>query len=212
LSLENDYINDKNVACKIQFSGTSDFEGIYKNLYEPLVCYAVSILGSSLYAPDIVQEVFLKFWNLGNEKVKIRDSKNLLMTMTRNQCLDRLRNLKANKKALMHLAQNKQFASVTEDLFDDMEYQRLFQEAINRLSPQRKRIFILIRIEGFKRETAAKMLCISEETAKEAMRQALRGIRNYICSKTGLKNREWKKAKLRKADNTWGKNFDRKVA
>jgi RNA polymerase sigma-70 factor (ECF subfamily) len=169
-------------------------------------------LGSEFYASDIVQDVFLKFWNLNNEMVKIRDAKNLLMTMTRNQCLDKLRNINIDKRTLKQFAQRKSFAAITEDMLEEIEYQRLFQEAINHLSPQRKRVFVLIRIEGLKRERAAKALGISEETAKEAMRQALKTIRKYICAKTGIKDREWKKAKLRKADHVWVKQLELKVA
>jgi RNA polymerase sigma-70 factor (family 1) len=192
--------------------GTDNFSILYQLHFDALVHYATSILGSGFYSSDIVQDVFLKFWNLTSEKANVRNAKSLLFTMTRNLCIDRLRSLKTDKKVLAKLAQKDSFASITEDILEDLEYQRLLQEAINSLSPQRKKVFILIRIEGMKREGAAWAMGISEETVKEAMRQALKSIRSYVCAKTNIKNREYKKGKLKVADNIWVNQLGRKVA
>jgi RNA polymerase sigma-70 factor (family 1) len=214
LKVDNKGLNESNksIGINLSYGTVESFDILYQLHFDALVHYATSILGSGFYSSDIVQDVFLKFWNLTSEKVDVRNTESLLFTMTRNLCLDRLRSLKTDKKVMANLAQKISSASITEDMLEDLEYQRLLQEAINSLSPQRKKVFILIRIEGLKRQEAARAMGISKETVKEAMRQALKSIRSYVCQKTGIKNREYKKASLKIADNIWVKELGRKVA
>ena len=141
-NIENKTISTIEVDC------STNFICLYEKLYETLVQYATSILGSSVYAADIIQDVFLKFLNTENGKVVVRDPKSFLYRMTRNQCFDKLRSIKLDRNYWQQLSNEKSFASITEQMIEESENQRLMQKAISRLSPQRKRVFVLIKIEG----------------------------------------------------------------
>jgi RNA polymerase sigma-70 factor (ECF subfamily) len=166
---------------------TEDFTHLYQSLFEPLLHFASTILNCKNTAEDTVQDVFVKFWDLDPEKCTIRCPRKLLFTMTHNLCIDRLRRLRYQEKLAHELGNRELSAPLTEHYIEDLENQVLLQQAFNRLSPRRKKIFYLIRIEGWKRQKVAATLGISEETVKESLRLALKSIRLYICSHNGLK-------------------------
>ena len=52
---------------------------------------AYRLLSNRQEAEDVVQETYLKTWNMRNDLEKYRNVEGLLMTMTRNLCMDILK-------------------------------------------------------------------------------------------------------------------------
>lgn len=190
----------------------SQFESLYQTHYKQLVVYATKILGSELYAYDIVSDVFVKYWALQNEKVEIREHKNYLFKMTHNLCMDRLRKRSCEKRLKYHLALNNTSANVTQQMVEYCEYEKLLQDAINRLSPQRKKIFVLMKVEGWSRHEIAEAMGISEATVKETLRLAVQTIRAEISSRAEIKCKKGHSVKLNRTYHIWTDAIEKKVA
>jgi RNA polymerase sigma-70 factor (ECF subfamily) len=60
------------------------------------------------------------------------------------------------------------------------ELQRILEEAIDTLSPQQKKVYLLHRYENLKQEEIAQQMQISYYTVKEYMKIALKTIRTYV--------------------------------
>jgi len=73
---------------------SSRFNDIIHQLNRKLFCIAYGILRNKEEAEDVVQDVFVKMWEMGQSLDDYHDPLALSVTMTRNKCIDKLRKWK----------------------------------------------------------------------------------------------------------------------
>ena len=81
------------------------FTIVFDKNYETLCLYAVRFVEDFLEAEDIVQEVFVRFWEMYRERLTMTSARPLLYRMVRNMCVDRIREFarKVSTGAYCHL-------------------------------------------------------------------------------------------------------------
>lgn len=67
-----------------------------------------------------------------------------------------------------------------QELLENKETQGLLKQAIDQLTPQRKQVFQLCKIEGRSYEEVAKIMGISTATVNSHMTKSLQSIREFI--------------------------------
>lgn len=153
------------------------FERLFRRYYRLLCDYGRSILGERELAEDVVQEVFIYFWN-NREVIHIQMSvKAYLYTAVRHGALNVL------KKQLIERKHNPQLTEFVEFL-QTSEYSDEEQEEINRirqvmaeLPKQCLKVFLMSAIDGKKYQEIADELDISINTVKTHISKAYRLIR-----------------------------------
>jgi RNA polymerase sigma factor (sigma-70 family) len=70
------------------------FNDIIHNIHRRLFGIAFRILRNREEAEDVVQEVFLKMWMMKDKLDLYKDPAGLAVTITKNNCIDRIRKLK----------------------------------------------------------------------------------------------------------------------
>ncbi len=109
---------------------------------------SLRLLNNREEAEDIVQEIYLKLWDMRLKLKQYRSVEGLMVTMTRNLCLDRLKS-KSNKFASLEYEpahsteDNQEQHSIRKDLVDRVK------RSINQLPEQQKTIMHLRDIEGY---------------------------------------------------------------
>lgn len=66
------------------------FTMVFDKNYEALCLYAVKFTEDFLEAEDIVQEAFVRFWEMYRDRLTTENARPLLYRMTRNMCVDRV--------------------------------------------------------------------------------------------------------------------------
>lgn len=153
------------------------FERLFRRYYRSLCDYGRSILGDRELAEDVVQEVFIYFWN-NREVIHIQMSvKAYLYTAVRHGALNVL------KKQLIERKHNPQLTEFVEFL-QTSEYSDEEQEEINRirqvmaeLPKQCLKVFLMSAVDGKKYQEIADELDISINTVKTHISKAYRLIR-----------------------------------
>lgn len=153
------------------------FERLFRRYYRLLCDYGRSILGDRELAEDVVQEVFIYFWN-NREVIHIQMSvKAYLYTAVRHGALNVL------KKQLIERKHNPQLTEFVEFL-QTSEYSDEEQEEINRirqvmaeLPKQCLKVFLMSAVDGKKYQEIADELDISINTVKTHVSKAYRLIR-----------------------------------
>lgn len=153
------------------------FERLFRRYYRLLCDYGRSILGERELAEDVVQEVFIYFWN-NREVIHIQMSvKAYLYTAVRHGALNVL------KKQLIERKHNPQLTEFVEFL-QTSEYSDEEQEEINRirqvmaeLPKQCLKVFLMSAVDGKKYQEIADELDISINTVKTHISKAYRLIR-----------------------------------
>jgi RNA polymerase sigma-70 factor (ECF subfamily) len=65
----------------------------------------------------------------------------------------------------------------------DKDYERILNEAVDRLPPQQKQVYILSKQEDLKRDDVAVRMNLSPDTVKAHLAQAMRTVRAYCMAR-----------------------------
>ena len=151
------------------------------NYYYPGLCvYAQKMISiPEQEARDLVQDVFVKFWN-DREKSDIRFSiRSYLFASVKNRCFDLLRKKDRNIK----VQEITNEAAVTDELFETFvlsELEALFNKSLDKLPEHCREVFEMSRLHGLKNREIAAKLDISEKTVENQITKALHILRNEL--------------------------------
>ena len=152
------------------------FEELFRAFYARLVVYAGRYISDRQEAENIVQMVFIKFWEKRRE-LQIQSLNGYLSVSVRNACLNELRRQRPwySVEDQFHLPD----AQADEELPDEGLMERI-KKAIDEMPPQRKKIFRMGRFDGLKYKEIASTLGISPKTVEVQMGKALKTLRQMF--------------------------------
>jgi len=142
---------------------------------------AYHLTGQYEEAEDVVQEVYLKVWEMRNQLEKYKSVEGLLVTMTRNRCLDGLRKKKKNKTFL--LKPEIFHRTVSYNLQEQNEVQDLayrVQKMMLELPEQQRTIIHLRDVEGYGFNEIAEMTGFDGNYIRVNLSRARKKIRTEI--------------------------------
>lgn len=160
----------------MSFTGPS-FEGQFKTLFRPLCLYALRIVDSTEDAEDIVQQAFIDIWEKIQQGHQISDIKSYSYRVVRNRSLDYL----SRSRSDISLDE----MSEIEDHVEKEQIERSEREAklwslIEKLPPERKKIFLFAKRDGLKYSEIAEELGISVKTVENQMSKALKSLKENV--------------------------------
>jgi RNA polymerase sigma-70 factor (ECF subfamily) len=168
---------------KILFSGItldeySSFKVLFERYYGRLCAYVFTITNDYAASEDIVQELFIRFWN-GRQKIVINDSVfAYLFRASRNSALNYIRG-KANRERTQ---QNITFqeAIIDRDFLEEEEFIGFLDACIEALPERSRQVFKLSRIDGLKQKEIAERLNISVKTIKNQIWKSLQYLKSCL--------------------------------
>lgn len=163
---------------QIRLGNSSAFSQFFKKHWAGLYLYAYNILRSKDSCEDIIQNVFIDFW----QKVKREDihyPKAYLYKAVKFQVLNHIRNNSIHQR---HLDRFKNFCSV-QNLEDEIifrELDELIVETTKKLPDRCREIFELSRVHNLTNKEIAIKLNISNQTVKNQISTALQLLRKTL--------------------------------
>lgn len=150
---------------------------VYKNIFQ--------LVKDQGIAEDILQEVFLTLWEK-RETINIDVSLGgWLFVSSYNRSVNYLKKkLRENAAAdLIRVA----FANDDQEagIIKEMRLKEL-EEAIENLSPQKRKVFYLCKLKGYTYEETAKVLNISKHTVKEYLSEAMDSVKDQMIKSGGF--------------------------
>jgi RNA polymerase sigma-70 factor (family 1) len=159
------------------------FEEFYNRYHKPVYRYLISLVKVPEIAEDLVHEIFLKLWDI-RQQLEIKENfKGYLFRMCHNKATDTTKKIAGERilkdQLLFHYYQN---LSAVENVTPEQKqrYDDLIGEALNSLSPQRRKVFELCKKQGKSYQEVADELHISTHTVKEHMSYALAALRDFL--------------------------------
>jgi RNA polymerase sigma-70 factor (ECF subfamily) len=158
------------------------YEDIYNEFFGVLYHLCLHYLHDEEVSEEIVQDTFMKLWEIRetlNDQINIR---NFLYTITKNNCLNYLRNQKISMKHLENLKYlEMQFNyEALEKLGNYLQFEELrkkIDEAISNLPAEVNETFKLSRFEELLYKEIADQQGISIKTVEARISKALRILR-----------------------------------
>ncbi len=138
-------------------------------------------------AEEIVQDLFVKFWENRNN-IKISSSvRSYLFRSVRNSCLNFLKHLKIEETYKQYNEEQRESGVISaEDEFEGSELEIKIRKAIDQLPPARKKVFIMSRFEGLKYREIAEKSGISIKTVENQMGKAIKFLRQELADYTNF--------------------------
>ncbi|HBZ24751.1 MAG TPA: hypothetical protein DEO54_00745 [Rikenellaceae bacterium] len=177
-------LTEKELLQEVAGGDAESFKYLFDKYKNKIYSMSMYITHSEYVSEEITQEVFYKVWQHKAELGKIEFFNSYLRTIVTNVAYNYLKRLANEKFILKSLSRESAESSNSTEhtvLFND--YQAILEQAIQKLPPQQKRVYILSRQEGLKQEEIAKKMNISIHTVKEHMKSAITSVRKFVDNK-----------------------------
>lgn len=156
------------------------FRAIYEIYVDALKAFINSYTKNREQTNDIVQDTFLKLWNIRFQLDKNKSLKSLLFKISHNIFIDKYRKKQRETDVLDGWMRKRLIELVKGD--DDEKKHRIktVESAIEKLPPRCKEIFLLSKFEQLKYQEIANQLNISVKTVEAQMGKAFRLIKEEL--------------------------------
>jgi RNA polymerase sigma-70 factor (family 1) len=176
--LKSERIHD--LAMRLRNDDIDAFNTLYWEYHATIYANCLKLIKDRAIAEDVVQEVFVTLWGKRHTINPEQDIAGWLFVISHHKTVDQL------KRKLRQALVQKDLRIFQEDLSivvnTDIKEAQLnaLEKAIDQLSPQKRKVFELCKVQGRTYKKAAEELQISKYTVKEYLSDALVSIRKYI--------------------------------
>lgn len=173
---------EEDVLLRMIQGDESAFSSIYRHYHPSLYIYMLRFCKSPSLTEDLVHDVFLKIWEIRGRINPRLSFSGYLYRIARNHVFKTITRLATDGQMRAQLYQ--QLTGIDLEHPDEVvrtrEYERLFEEALSKLTPQRLKVFRLCRQEGKSYDETAAILGISRNAVKKHMVLSMRFIEDYV--------------------------------
>ena len=174
----------------------ASFETLYYQYGPRLSAYAHRFLNDSAVAEDLIQDIFIRFW----EKYKGKDSESwvpVIFTMTRKRCLDHLKtatikrsvfvpNVRISHEEEMLFIEDLAGGVSAEDYLLMKELNKQIETIMDMLPARCREVFRMSRVDGFKNSEIAEKLGISEKAVEKHITAALKVFKSHFIKEENI--------------------------
>jgi RNA polymerase sigma-70 factor (ECF subfamily) len=173
--------NEPGLLQQLRQGNVDAYLQLYDRYHTLVYGWVLRFVKVPAYAEDIVQDVFMKIWEVRSDLNPEQSFPAYLYKISRNKTFTFLKKNASDEKTRLQLMQR--LSELTESPYHQAlwnQYQQILALAITQLPYQRQRVFTLCRQEGKTYDEAAQELGISRNTVKEHMVMALKDIKAYF--------------------------------
>jgi len=176
--------NESEVVSRLRNGDEGAFISLFNSYKDKLYSFVLSLTHSEDDASDVVQNVFLKLWQNKSSLPLIDNVNAYLFTIAQHDVLDGLRKYARYKLFCSQLDDNEEEHGAHTP-YDDLlsgEIRDKYKEAVNHLTPQQQKIFLMHYEQGMTHAEIAKELNLSVSTVQNHSFRAIESIRKYLSS------------------------------
>jgi RNA polymerase sigma-70 factor (ECF subfamily) len=170
----------RNTEIKLENGVRIDLKDFFDVYYPELISFASRYIVNLIVREDIVQEVFISFWEKQRNFPNIYAVKAFFYTSTRNACLDYLKHSKVEEKYRIKnkIEEEDTSESFLEEVIKKEAYSEIYSE-INKLPEMGKKV-LLLSLRDNSNEEIAKILNIAITTVKTHKARAYKVLRKNL--------------------------------
>ena len=175
------HFKESTLIARLRQGDVDSFDTLFLNYSNKLFWFVYGYLKSKEEAEEIVQDVFLKVWDQRHGLDEKRSFSSYLFTIAKNQVFNVLRKKVSEKKYLTFQLNTAEAAhNPVEKELRFREIEKISNEAIEKLPPRRKMVFLLSRDKGMSYQEIANHLGVSIKTVENHMSLALKFLKDYL--------------------------------
>ena len=175
-------VGDAELVRRIRAGDERALEVVFRSHYAGMASFVQRFVRSPDLAEELVQDVFLKLWTKREQLAEIETLRTYLFRAARNTALNYLRRMKLERRWAEE--QGTDTEPLTTFAADDdtveQEVATAVKQAIDRLPPRCREIFLMSRDGGLTYAEIARSLDISVKTVETQMGRALKSLRSSL--------------------------------
>lgn len=168
------------LAKKIKTGNTCAFDGLLELYTTRVFKFAYSILKSREDSEEVVQDTFLKIWEMRHTIDLNKSFKAWVFTIAYNNVMTRFRVRLKEKKYRDYILQSASENYDLEQIIISDDLLNHIQKIIQKLPPRRKQIFILRKVNNLTYKDISEKLGISMKTVENNINLAIKFVKRQI--------------------------------
>jgi len=176
------------VKKELRKGNTFAFKQLYDRFFPGLCVLASKYTGSDDIGREIVQDTFLKIWEMKRDLTVESSMHTYLYTSVRNACINHLKHVLVEQKYAAHQARQLQrsftYLMISREdghsLLINKELEEKIEASINALPEKCREIFLLSRDEGLKYHEIAERKKLTVNTVQRQISIALEKLREML--------------------------------
>lgn len=173
-------MDEKKVLQTIALGDIQAFEKIFLQYQPKLIFFLKGFLHDEEMSRDMAQDIFLDLWINRNRLADVRSFSPYLFQIARYNIYNYFDRLVVREKyTIEQILQMNDSESIEENIFLK-DLQEHIETIVNRMPPQRQRIFRMSRYEGLCNDQIAQQLNISKRTVENHLTAALADLRKIL--------------------------------
>ncbi len=156
---------DEQIIRKLKRGDKRAFQALFDRYFNALSAFGFKYVADPFAVEDMVQEVFVSYWQSRENFDHINAVKSFLYTSVRNKCLNHLKHqavLKKHEPALIYNLESEQY--FRSHVIEEETFNQLFTEI--RSLPVAAQEIMLLALNGLKNQEIADELNVSINTVK----------------------------------------------
>ena len=176
-----DHVDEKTLIILLKNDDYRAFTLIYELYSLRILGRLIHLVKSEQIAQEILQELFVRIWEKRNNINPDLPFKSFLFSIAQNLVYDHFRKIALNEKFRSHfiLSHSEGYEHVEEELFFKQTQQHIMN-AIAKLPPQCRRVFVLFKLEGKSYQEICETLQISKSTVNNHITKANAALKHQL--------------------------------
>lgn len=171
-------VSDKELVDRIKSGNREAYYMLFNRHWESMYTFAKSLIKDSDTAKDMMQDVWLNFWER-RQDINNQNIKAYLMQAVKFRVYKELRDGKLLTEQEAYLATLSDGQS-PDDILEQHELEAEIEQWVEKLPPKRKEVFRLSRFENLSNKEIAEKLNISQRTVETHVSHALKFLREKL--------------------------------
>jgi len=156
------------------------FEVLFIHYHPKLVYFLFGFIKDSERARDMAQDIFMTIWSNKEKLKEVKSFNSYLFKIAKNNICNYFDHVVVNEKYIAgQLLQSVETENLEETVFAN-QLQSMIDIAISQMPSQRKKIFVMSRINGLSNAEIAEKLNINKRTVENHLTAALADLRKAI--------------------------------
>ena len=158
---------------------SKEFNIHFISIKDKIFRFALKILNNHEDAQDAVQDVFEKLWKMRNNLNKYENLEAFTIKMTKNLCLDKLKQKKLKAQKMQAIESNQEF-QIKNNNYDKKNTSEIIKLFINQLPDKQKMIIHLRDVEGFEFNEIAEIMEIDINAVRMNLSRGRKAIKEKL--------------------------------
>jgi len=173
--------DDKWIIEGIQRGDEDAYKSLFLKYYAQLVVFARKVVIDDDLARELVQDVFVTFYEKRTELNIHTSLKAHMYQSVRNRCLNQIKHNKIRRDHHANIfIEKKEEEAFVEDKLQETELEQRIYSIVKSLPDQCRRIFEMSRFEGTSNQEIADKLGLSKRTVETQISKALKVLRKQL--------------------------------